>query len=132
VAKQIVREVLLELARQVFPTHLIVLDGQGIDVILGMSWRKLHQAFLNIAKRLVCLDSLVHGRVTLQLPAVVCHEASMDHTVDNSVEGIPVVREFSDVFLDDLPGMPLERDIEFEIELQPGTAPIAKSPYRMI
>jgi hypothetical protein len=56
----------------------------------------------------------------------------MDHTVDNSVEGIPVVQEFSNVFLDDLPGMPLERDIEFEIELQPGTAPIAKSPYRMI
>jgi hypothetical protein len=37
VAKQIARDVLLELAGQVFPTHLIVLDGQGIDVILGMS-----------------------------------------------------------------------------------------------
>jgi predicted aspartyl protease len=37
VAKQIAREVPLELAGQVFPTHLIVLDGQGIDVILGMS-----------------------------------------------------------------------------------------------
>jgi hypothetical protein len=37
VAKQIAREVLLELAGQMFPTHLIVLDGQGIDVILGMS-----------------------------------------------------------------------------------------------
>jgi hypothetical protein len=49
-ANQIAREVPLELARQVFPTHLIVLDGQGIDIILGMSWMKLHKAMLDIAK----------------------------------------------------------------------------------
>jgi hypothetical protein len=50
VTKQIAREVPLELAGQVFPTHLIVLDGQGIDVILEMSWMKLHKAILDIAK----------------------------------------------------------------------------------
>jgi hypothetical protein len=50
VANHIAREVSLELARQVFHTHLIVLDGQGIDVILGMSWMKLHKAILDIAK----------------------------------------------------------------------------------
>jgi hypothetical protein len=44
------REVPLELARRVFPTHLIVLDGQGIDVILGMSWMKRHKAILDIVK----------------------------------------------------------------------------------
>jgi hypothetical protein len=49
VTKQIAREVLLELAGQVFPNHLIVLDGQGIDVILGMSYMKLHKAILDIA-----------------------------------------------------------------------------------
>jgi hypothetical protein len=36
-----------------------------------------------------------------------------------------------DVFPDDLPGMPPERDIEFKIELQPGTAPVVKSPYKI-
>jgi hypothetical protein len=50
VANQIEREVPLELAGHVFPTHLIVLDGQGIDAILGMSWMKLHKAILDIAK----------------------------------------------------------------------------------
>jgi hypothetical protein len=50
VANQIAREVPLELARQVFLTHLIVLDGQGIYVILGMSWMKLHNAILDTAK----------------------------------------------------------------------------------
>jgi hypothetical protein len=49
-AKQIAREVPLELARQVFPTHLIVLDEQGIGVILGMSWMKLHNTILDIVK----------------------------------------------------------------------------------
>jgi hypothetical protein len=53
------------------------------------------------------------------------------HTMVKSIEEIPVVREFSGVFPDDLSGMPHERDIEFKIELQPGTAPIAKSPYKM-
>ena len=43
----------------------------------------------------------------------------------------PVVDEFLDVFPDDLPGMPPDRDIEFIIELLPRTAPIAKRPYRM-
>jgi hypothetical protein len=44
---------------------------------------------------------------------------------------IPVVCEYADVFLDELPGMPPDWDIEFAIELQPGTTPISKRPYRM-
>jgi hypothetical protein len=44
---------------------------------------------------------------------------------------VPVVNEFPDVFLEELPGMPPDRDIEFVIELKPGTSPIYKTPYRM-
>jgi hypothetical protein len=47
------------------------------------------------------------------------------------VKDIPVVREFPDVFPEDLPGLPPERDVEFVIELQPGTAPISRRSYRM-
>jgi hypothetical protein len=111
VANRIAREVPLELARHVFPTHLIVLDGQGIDVILGMSWMKLHKAILDTAKQLVRQDSLIYGKVTLRLPVVVCIKASVHHTVTKSIEEIPVAREFLNVFPDDLPGMPPERDI---------------------
>jgi len=50
---------------------------------------------------------------------------------DFRIEDIPVVCEYADVFSDDLPGMPPDRDIEFFIELQPGTVPISKRPYRM-
>jgi hypothetical protein len=52
---------------------------------------KLHKAILDIANSLVCLDSLVYGKVTLQLPVIVCLKASVQHIVAKSVEGIPVV-----------------------------------------
>jgi hypothetical protein len=130
-ADRIVRKVPLELARRVFSTDLIILKGQGLDVILGMSWMKLHRAVLDIAGRLVHLDSPVYGKVILHLPAVSRIKASLHHMVELKLEDIHVVREFSDVFPNDLPGMPPERAIEFKIELQPGTAPIAKAPYKM-
>jgi hypothetical protein len=71
---------------------------------------------LDIAKQLVYLDSPIYDKVVLHLPAIVHIEASVHHTVAKSIEDIPVVQEFSDVFPDDLPGMPPERDIEFKIE----------------
>ena len=48
-----------------------------------------------------------------------------------SMEDVPIVKEYPDVFLEELPGMPPDRDIEFLIDLMPGTWPIAKRPYKM-
>jgi predicted aspartyl protease len=48
-ADRIVQKVLLQLSERIFSTNLIILSGQGIDVILGMSWMKLHRAVLDIA-----------------------------------------------------------------------------------
>jgi hypothetical protein len=79
----------------------------------------------------VYLDSPIYGKVTLHLPVVVHLKASIHHTVAKNIKEIPMVREFLDVFPDDLPGMPPERVIEFKIELQPGIAPIVRSPYKM-
>jgi hypothetical protein len=131
VANLIAREVPLKLAGYMFPTHLIVLDGQGIDVILGMNCMKLHRAILDIANRLAYHDSPIYGKVALHLPVVIHIKASVHHTVAKSIEEIPMVRECLDVFPDDMPGMLHERDIELKIELQPSTAPVAKAPYKM-
>jgi hypothetical protein len=128
---RIICKVPLELAGRVFGTDLIILSGQGIDVILGMSWMKLHRAILDIAGRLVHLDSPVYGKVILHLPAVSCIKTTLHHVVELKLKDIHVAREFSDVFPDDLLGLPPERAIEFKIELQPGTAHIAKAPYKM-
>jgi nicotinate-nucleotide pyrophosphorylase len=59
----IAQKVPLELSGRVFNTSLIVLSEQGIDVILGMRWMKMHQAILDIAARVVHLDSPVYGKV---------------------------------------------------------------------
>jgi hypothetical protein len=130
-ADRIVRKAPLELAKRVFSTDLIILKGQGLDVILGMSWMKLHRAVLDMAGRLVHLDSPVYGKVILHLPVISRIKASLHHVVELKLEDIHVVREFPDVFPDDLPGIPPERAIEFKIVLQPGTAPIAKALNKM-
>ncbi len=54
-----------------------------------------------------------------------------DHTAFPSLANTPVVRNFPDVFLEELSGMPLEREIEFSIELVPGTSPITKALGRV-
>jgi hypothetical protein len=51
--------------------------------------------------------------------------------IELPLKKIPVVCEYADAFPDELPGIPPDRDIEFAIELQPGTTPISKRPYRM-
>jgi hypothetical protein len=130
-ADQIVHKAPFDLVGRVFSTDLIILKGQGLDVILGMSWMKMHRIVLDIAGRLVHLDSPEYGKVILHLPTASCIKASLHHVVELKLEDIHVVREFPDVFPDDLPGMPPKRAIEFKIELQPGNAPIAKSPYKL-
>jgi hypothetical protein len=92
---------------------------------------KRHGVVLDIVGRLVHLDSPVYGEVILYLPAVPHIKASLHHAVELKLKDIHIVREFLDVFPDDLPGMPPERAIEFKIGLQPGTAPISKAPYKM-
>jgi hypothetical protein len=48
-----------------------------------------------------------------------------------AISDVPVVCEYEDVFPEELPSLPPDRDVEFVINLMPGTAPIAQSPYRM-
>jgi hypothetical protein len=51
--------------------------------------------------------------------------------VVEELANIPVVQEFLDVFPEELPGLPPERDVEFSIELKPGTTPVSRRSYRM-
>jgi hypothetical protein len=70
VADRMVHKISLELARQIILTNLLIFKGQGIDIILGMRWMKMHKALLDTSARLVYLDSLASGKVTLHLPIV--------------------------------------------------------------
>jgi hypothetical protein len=132
ITRQVVLTIPLNFARRVYKTSLIILDGQGIEVILGMSWMKEYKALLDTAAHTVQLDSPVHGIAVLQLSTLPVTASSLHHLGAPSLEDIPVAREYPDVFSDDLPGMPPDRDVEFTIELQPGTTPISRRPYKMI
>jgi hypothetical protein len=116
----------------VFLTTLIILEGQGIDVILGMNWMKMHQVLLDIIAHLVHLDSPIYGKISLQLPPIARLQASVYTIVAKSLDEIVMVSEYPDVFPDELLGMPPDRDIEFKIELQPGTTPVYKRTYPMV
>jgi hypothetical protein len=90
-----------------------------------------HQAVIDIAARAIEVHSPTCGETTLYLPDQGCTRSCAFVIIESPVERIPVVCDYPDVFPDELPGMPPDRDIEFAIELQLGTAPISKRPYRM-
>jgi hypothetical protein len=121
----------LNLGGKVYKSGLIILDGQQIDVILGMRWMKEFNALLGITTRTVHLESPAHGSVVLKLPSPTSIASTLHHTVAQNLEDISVACEFPDVFPEDLPGMPPDRVVEFTIELQPGTTPISRQPYKM-
>jgi hypothetical protein len=129
--KQLVIAAPLNLASRLFKTNLIVLEGQGIDVILGMGWMKGLKVVLDIAAHMVHLESPTHGNVVLQLRSSGPTSSALHSTSSQNLEDIPVACKFPDVFSEDLPGMPPDRDVEFTIELQPDTAPISRWSYKM-
>jgi hypothetical protein len=114
-----------------FCANFIVLESKGIDIILGMGWLSKVDAVIQCAKRSVILTSPEGERFELvaTLPSAV--DCAVNQLKAGSIEDIRVVGEYPYIFPDDLPSMPPERDIEFIIDLLPGTAPIAKRPYRM-
>jgi hypothetical protein len=65
VANQMACKIALELVGRVFSIALIILEGQGIDVIPGMNWMKMYRAMLDIFARLVHLNSPIYGKVSL-------------------------------------------------------------------
>jgi hypothetical protein len=106
ITKELVMHTPLNLTGKLFRTSLIVLNGQGINVILDMSWMKGHKAQLDTISHTVHLDSPANGVVVLQLPPSATKHSSVHHTAAQNLEDICVAREFPDVFPDDLPGMP--------------------------
>jgi len=130
-SNQILRRVPIQLGSKLIKTDLISLSLEGMDVILGMDWMTQYNVLLDISSRSVEINSPYQGTTTLYLPPQEYTTPCTFAMKDVKLEDIPVVCEFADVFPDDLPGLPPDRDIEFVIELQPGTAPISKRPYRM-
>ena len=136
-------------------THvdLIILEMVDFDVILGMTWLSPNFAILDCNAKTETLakhgrDPLVWEGDYISTPVHIISFlrakrmvskgclAFLAHLRDDtpqvpSIESVSIVREFLDVFPADLPGMPPDRDIDFCIDLEPGTRPISIPPYRM-
>ncbi|WVZ88875.1 hypothetical protein U9M48_035342 [Paspalum notatum var. saurae] len=129
---QIVRHLRLCIGTEDFYVDPVVLHNQGIDITLGMDWMKEHNVLLDITSRTVQMKSSKSGKVMhIHLPRHRRSPPTVNATEAQLIKKIPVVSDFPDVFPEELPGLPPDRNVEFAIELVPGTAPVSKRPYRM-
>uniref|UniRef100_A0A2N9H1P0 Reverse transcriptase n=1 Tax=Fagus sylvatica TaxID=28930 RepID=A0A2N9H1P0_FAGSY len=104
---------------------LVLLGMHDFDVILGMNWLAAYHASVDCFEKEVVFRPPGKGCRGFLASVVDLQKKELE------IEDIPVVREFPDVFPEDLPGLPPDREVEFSIDLVPGTAPISKAPYRM-
>jgi hypothetical protein len=101
-----------------------------------MDWLTKHKALIDCAKKSIKLTTPDEKELKFVAEPAVTTKGVANCAKVNQMDAIqgskvPVVNEYPDVFPDELPGMPPNRDIEFVIELKPGTTPIYKTPFRM-
>ncbi|GJY35756.1 putative reverse transcriptase domain-containing protein, partial [Tanacetum coccineum] len=123
----------LEIEGHVFDIDLIPFGHGSFDVIIGMDWLSNHKAEIICHEKVVRIP-LLDGKVLRVLgerPEEKARLLMSAKASDKKQEEIVMVRDFPEVFLDDLSGLPPLREIEFRIELIPGDVPIAKSPCRL-
>ncbi|GJR44045.1 putative reverse transcriptase domain-containing protein [Tanacetum coccineum] len=95
---------------------------KNFDVVIGMDWLSKYHA------RIICDEKVVH--IPIDDETLIIRVQVMEKKSDEKrLEDIPVVREFLEVFPEDLPGLPPVRQIEFQIDLIPGATPVARAPY---
>ncbi|GAB2286516.1 hypothetical protein Dimus_039776 [Dionaea muscipula] len=143
----------VEVLSMVMPVDLIFLDMHDFDVILRMDWLSRNHARLDCHEKRICFTmpdetELVfeceRKDVSVGFISALCARNLLrkgcsgfiayvidSEKVEQEIEDIPTVNEFLDVFPEDLPGLPQDREVEFVIDLAPGTRPISKAPYRM-
>ncbi|GKE69344.1 hypothetical protein Tco_1527416 [Tanacetum coccineum] len=96
--------------------------SHGFDVVIGMDWLSKYHA------KILCDEKVVHIPIDGETLIIRVMEKK---SYERRLEYIPVVREFPEVFPEDLPGLPLTRQVEFQIDLMLGAAPVAQAPYRL-
>ena len=97
-----------------------------------MSWLRKAKAVIQCGRGTVELTSPKGERFQVQIAVTTSSKWAMFFKAEEFVgDNIHVVRDFPDVFPEELPGMTPDREVQFVIDLFPGTAPISKQPYRM-
>ncbi|GKA29365.1 putative reverse transcriptase domain-containing protein [Tanacetum coccineum] len=112
-----------------FNINLMPIELGSFDVIIGMDWLSKYHAVIDCAEKIVHIPwgnetLIIHGdgRHHVFLAHVTTKEIE-DKSGEKRLEDVPIVRDFPEVFPEDLPGLPPTRQVEFQIDLVPGAAP---------
>ena len=136
------------------PADLVVMKMNDFDIILGMEWLSEHHAFINCQEKKVIFEipnqqtycfQGIHTQTPVALSTLQVENLRKEVREGYLVslqgiekqdpiqpEDILVVRDYPEVFPEELPGLPPVREVEFGIDLIPGSHPIPKAPYRMV
>nr|XP_043615853.1 uncharacterized protein LOC122587752 [Erigeron canadensis] len=146
----------VEIEGRSFSIDLLPTTAASFDIVVGMDWMSKNGAVTLCSKKIVRITTpdgsvvSVYGdkekgsvKIISLVKALRCIRQTKDHSghflayvidlrkANPSIAGIDVVAEFPDVFPDDLPGLPPDREVEFHIDLIPGATLVAKAPYRL-
>ncbi|GJR64114.1 putative reverse transcriptase domain-containing protein [Tanacetum coccineum] len=156
----ILRGCTLNILNHPFNINLMPVELGSFDAIIGMDWLAKYQAIIVCAEKIVRIPwgnetLIVHGDRSNQGHEAYLYIISyfkiqeymlkgclvfLAHVTTNKVEDksekkrlkdVLIVRDFPKVFPEDLPGLPPTRQVEFQIDLIPGAAPVAQAPYRL-
>ncbi|GJX03189.1 putative reverse transcriptase domain-containing protein [Tanacetum coccineum] len=116
-----------------FDIDLMPVKLGSFDVIIGMDWLAKYHALIVCDEKVVRIP---YGNEVLIIRGDNCDSGitskkAEDKSEERRLEDVPIVREFPEVFPEDLPGLPPARQVEFQIDLVPGAAPVARAPYRL-
>ncbi|GKE98627.1 putative reverse transcriptase domain-containing protein, partial [Tanacetum coccineum] len=156
----IIRSCTLNFLNHPFNIDLMPVELGSFDVIIGMDWLRKCHAVIVCDEKLVripygnetlifCGDESNNGRKS-RLTIISCSKAQEymarrcqiflahittkkeeDKSKEKQLKDVPIVRDFPEVFPEDLPGLPPARPVEFQIDLIPRVAPVARAPYRL-
>ncbi|GJV02359.1 putative reverse transcriptase domain-containing protein [Tanacetum coccineum] len=150
----------LNLRNHPFNINLMPVEMGSFDVIIGMDWLSKYSAVIDCAEKIVRIPwknktLIIHGDGSTQgnvtrlniisctktqkymekgFPIFLAHVTTKeveDKSEKKRLEDVPIVQDFPEVFPEDLPGLPPTRQVEFQIDLVPGAAPVARAPYRL-
>ncbi|KAI3669693.1 hypothetical protein L6452_41033 [Arctium lappa] len=149
----VLKQCTLSIEGREFSIDLLPMLIGGFDVVVGMDWLSNNHAEIVCSKKLIRLPNysgevvVIYGEKRKGEVAIITMAKArkclvkgcssfLAYVIDaklekSKLEDVKIVREFPDVFPDDLPGLPPDRQVEFRIDLVPGATPIAKAPYRL-
>ncbi|KAI3802639.1 hypothetical protein L1987_30779 [Smallanthus sonchifolius] len=150
---QVTEDCIIEIEGHKFPSRLFLLTLGGFDIVLGMDWLAGNEAQIICKRKKIHLKAPSGSPITVYedwnctMPNVISMikaesymrrgcKVYLAYVIDDrmktkELKNVPVVCNFPEVFPEDLPGLPPDRGIEFQIDLLPGAEPVAKAPYRL-